>query len=177
MRFAIRDAKGLVSVKTPTKLTVCKPSNTQWFRTFPDHTKWPQFQIFEAKAGLDREHFIVTPEVAGLVSDVVALKFIVPTMRLEGGIFFWPITAPVPGRRPNSWAESALIIAEEAQREWRRMTANSDEGRYDRHAPVTPPADPSWPAWEEIELMLELAFSDRIINSADHPEVKKLLLK
>lgn len=177
MRFAIHDTGGLVSVKSPTKLTVCKPSNRLWFRTFPDRTKWPQFQILASEDGFDREHFIVTPEVAGLLSDVAGLKIVVPTMRLEGGIFFWPIPAPVAGRRPNSWTESALIIAEEAQREWRRMTYNAAERRYDRHAPLTPPPDPSWPTWEEMKPMLELAFKDRIISSPDHPEVKKLLLK
>jgi hypothetical protein len=48
---------------------------------------------------------------------------------------------------------------------------------YNRKVPLKTPPEPEWPESEKIEELLLAAFSGRIIDSEDHPEIVKLLLK
>ncbi len=64
--------------------------------------------------------------------------------------------------------------AERAMTRWVRVKANTSLGAYEITEAASTIPDPTWPECPFPEL-LRIAFRDRLVNSLDHPVIKRLL--
>lgn len=73
----------------------------------------------------------------------------------------------------NSWSDSARIAQAQATQNWVRVISDKSSNGYFLESPLVAPADPAWPQLTFPQI-LETAFGSRLIESLDHPLVKKL---
>ena len=90
-----------------------------------------------------------------------------------GVVFLWPVRVPAADGRANEWHVSAATAADAAMRDWIRMKSNMSLRAYEIFQAENSIPDPQWPEQSFAEL-LRIAFRDRLINSIDHPAVKRL---
>jgi hypothetical protein len=149
------DFSGAASAGAPTRVHINKPRRDEWVTVRTgDEWRLATFTIEEAD-GLDREHYIISNELAQteLADDARFTNLFLATSS-TGRVFFWAVKMSPNGRR-NHWAESAQKAVEIAEGKWIRVI----------------PASEGY----EIEL-IKLAFEDRIIDTMDHPVAKRLTL-
>lgn len=148
-----------------------KPGKQTWFRTKGNESQWFCYYTFIPEDDLGKTIYLVSPDVASLLGPLVSQKRLVPYITLEGDIHFWPLAVP---DQPNTWSESALIIAGDATTEWRRMAADMKAKKFKAWRPRIPKPDPIWPDDAVINALLVSAADGKVIDSTDHPEVLKL---
>jgi hypothetical protein len=153
------------------RVPVRRPHRTWWWWTRLDYML--RAAILADESGGQTEIYLVTPDLMPeLGSDVVPAT-------LHGAInrqgTFFVITARLPGAdgRLDGWTESlreALVIA---QSQPVRTASNRDLGAYDI---FTTPSQIEMPAWpeESWEQLITVAFKDKVIESVDHPVVRRL---
>jgi hypothetical protein len=151
---------------------VRKPTRENWVRTSADMETWRAWPLIELKE--DAEVYLVAQslhaQLAGEPAFVAAR--LVPSVTDGGVAFFWPIRLPDASGKINSWHESARRAAEAARDRWVRIVANRALGGYDVMT-ASFDREPLWPKETQTEL-LKVAFRDRMIDSLDHPVVKRL---
>ena len=91
----------------------------------------------------------------------------------QGALFVWPVKLPRPDGRQLEWHRSAAEAAERAMKRWLRVTANQSISAYEMTAAIAELPEPVWPNYP-FEEILRIAFRDRIVNSLDHPLVRRL---
>jgi hypothetical protein len=75
----------------------------------------------------------------------------------------------------NKFNESRMNIYAEATTKWVRMRSNPGAGYYSFAIPEDVIDTPKWPEKPSSILeAVELGFSDFVIDSKDHPEIKKI---
>ena len=92
-----------------------------------------------------------------------------------GVLFLWPVRVPAADGRPNKWHASQAMAAEAAMRTWIRMKSNMSLGAYEisEAAAENKIPDPDWPK-QSFDELVRIAFRDLLINTTDHPAVKRL---
>jgi hypothetical protein len=88
----------------------------------------------------------------------------------RGNLAYWAVNM----EDTSSWGTSSREIARKMTDTWCMVVSNTASGRYERETPEGDLGKPRWPELEPIEC-LEKAFKDRIVDSEDHPIIKKLL--
>ncbi len=151
---------------------VRKPNRQEFFRARAE----PEFRLPMAILELkeERETYAVLPNLAAeLVGDVRLVELRLCITR-SAVVFLWPVTLPSDDGRRNPWHETARGAVELSETRWVRMSANQGAGCYDvSHAPdgIT---EPKWPDISFAEL-LRIAFGKGLlIDSFDHPVLKRL---
>jgi hypothetical protein len=156
---------------------VRKPNRQEWVRVHPEF-RLPGAPIIELKD--DRESFLVTPAVATQLSPGdFSVKDLFLSLSRQNVLFVWPVTVPTTdGRgRGNAWHTSAREAAVLAETKWVRLSANLPLGAYDvtEPPPLVKLPDPEWPLDKTFNDILRIAFKDRLIETADHPVIQRLL--
>ena len=90
-----------------------------------------------------------------------------------GVLFMWPVRIPAADGRVNNWHQSAATAAQHAMTRWLRIKANMPLGAYEIFEALSSIPDPIWPVMTFDEIY-RIAFRDRLINSPDHPVIKRL---
>ncbi|MBV8233858.1 MAG: hypothetical protein JO329_28095 [Planctomycetaceae bacterium] len=167
-----QDFASAVGVKRLIKTVPVKKPAREWFvRTHP--TDRLPTAVLELKE--DREIYLVAPELrAELASETTfSPRLLVLSVNRQGVPFLWPIRLPGPDGRIDDWSRSAMDAAEEAQRQWVRITANLSLGAYDVTAASGLVAEPAWPdiSFQEI---IRIAFRDKMISDWSHPVLQRL---
>ncbi len=151
---------------------VRKPRKDEFVRTRPEPAMAITTAVYRDETTIGRETYFVYPsmrgEMLGLTTDVT----LTVTITRQGVLLLWPVPALQEGRF-NNWTLSARRAALEAQSRWVRMAANSALGAYDVQIAGADLPDPEWPD-KTLSELLEVAFQGRIIDSIDHPIVKRL---
>jgi hypothetical protein len=80
---------------------------------------------------------------------------------------------PAADERTNDWHVSAATAAQQAMTKWIRMRANMSLRAYEIYLAESKIPDPEWPDLSFQELY-RIAFKDRLINTPDHPVIKRL---
>lgn len=165
-----QDFSGTVSgKKLVTTIPLRKPGRFDWIRVHPEQ-EW-RMSVWTLTE--ERETFVVAPDLAaGLPSDVVP-KELVPTITRQGTLTLWPLRLPGPDGRIDGWSASAREAANRAIHKWVRVAANMELGAYEVFEAVGTIPEPSWPDLSFNE-MLRIAVKGRVIDSSDHPILKKL---
>jgi hypothetical protein len=165
------DAAMIGATEVLTHLPVRKPSRSEFFQVHPGEDYSLDTSIYEDK--VEREFFLVPPGMrAEFVGEArpVLLRLCV---NRQGQYFIWPVKLPGEDGRRNSWHNTALDAMAIAANEWVRLTADMGAGCYRIYKALGELSDPIWPDKSFREL-LELAFAQRIIDSPDHPIVRRL---
>ena len=151
---------------------VGKPTKDRFFRTHTSPSWVFPTWILENKAA--RETYIVSPEVASVLGDLVRPVELYAVIDRQNNPYLVPIPLPGPNGVRNSWHESLLQAVLPARLVWLRISANMDLKGYDIFEAAANLPEPIWPETTMDEL-LEVAFRGRIITGLDHPVVQDRL--
>jgi len=157
--------------KLLTTVPVRKPLAQDFVRVHPDAAFRMPCAIIELKD--DREHYLVTADIVSAVATEVVMKTVFITINRQGVVSLWPVPLPTPDGRVNDWHRSAQEAAERAIGRWIRMKANMALGGYEIFEASDSIPDPVWPE-HSFQDLLRIGFRDRIIQSLDHPVLKRL---
>jgi hypothetical protein len=158
--------------KVLTTIPVRKPHSQEWFRVRPGED-W-RINLLILKNKNDGESYIVSPELRGEVATDLVLVVLLLWVNRQSDAFLWDARLPGPDGRTNPWNESALDGAKRAETEWTKISANMLDGYYDVGCALNKNLpEPVWPELSFQEI-INLAFSKRTINSADHPVLRLL---
>jgi hypothetical protein len=91
----------------------------------------------------------------------------------QGATFLWPARHPDSDGPGRLWHTSALKVAERAKVAWVRMVGNKSAGCYELNEAMGQLGEPDWPDISMAE-MVDMAYGERVIDSPDHPVVKRL---
>lgn len=155
--------------KALTTVPVRKPNRQSFVRVRPGEEWRLQAQIIELKE--DREIYVVQRPMWGEVAQEVTPVSLFTAINRQGVLFIWPVK--LPGERQMAWHKSAMEAAQRAMNTWVSVRANMDLAAYDIYEATGELGEPEWPeaTFEEI---LAIAFKDRLIDSLDHPVLKRL---
>ncbi len=115
--------------------------------------------------------YLVQRPLWGQVAEEVTPASLFTAIDRQGTLFIWPVKLPVA--RESAWHRSALEAANRAMESWVSVRSNMHLGAYEVFEAIGDLGDPDWPdaSFEEI---LNIAFRGHIIDSLDHPVLKRL---
>jgi len=153
------------------KVTVRKPKRTEYIRTHPSPDMQLATGILEDEE--NRITYIVLPALReGLEGDWRPV-LLVTTATQNQELLLWPVPLPNEIGRQNDWVETAREGCQRARTQWIRLAPDMKRGAYRIREAEGDLSEPSWPDKSLAEL-LNLGFKDRIIDSLDHPLVRRL---
>lgn len=154
-----------------TAVPVRKPKRDEFFRVRDEAAYTGDFLIVEDDDE-DRTTYLVLPTYADAVVETARLVRLHTCMSRRSTTFLWPCKIPQEGAG-RVWATSALKVADDAKRVWVRMYGDRGLGAY---AYVRARGNLDEPKWrdEPFGALLRIAFTDHVIDSADHPYIRRL---
>jgi hypothetical protein len=150
---------------------VRKPAKEWFVRTNPNLRI--ETAVLELKE--DRETYLVAPALwPELASEsTFGPRALFAAMNRQNVLFIWPIRLPGPDGKIDDWNRSALEAASMAETRWVRVASNMALGAYDVFEATAEWPEPDWPDLSLSEI-LRVAFKGRVIDSMDHPTLKRL---
>jgi hypothetical protein len=148
---------------------VRKPNRHEFVRTRPEPEYWFDTGVFEDKE--ERETFFVTPRMREALVGEIKPVLLVPTITRQGVL--WPPKLPTEGQRHSGWMETAREAAELAKTKWVRVAADMSLGGYRIYYAQGELSEPEW-SEKQLPELLQIAFRDRIVDSENHPVVRRL---
>jgi hypothetical protein len=117
--------------------------------------------------------YLISPNIAREMPGEFTRVTLYTTITRQGVVLLWPVRLPLPDGRQNEWHRSAGEAAELAMERWIRVKANLSLGCYETFVAAGTISNPVWP---ELSLhgLLKVAFADRLVNSLDHPIIRRL---
>jgi len=122
----------------------------------------------------DRETYLVIPDIARDIPGEYVMSTMHTCINRAGVVFLWPVRLPSPDGRQLAWHHSAQVAAEMAMKRWIRVKANMSLGAYDIFEASCTIPEPEWPSDISFPKLLEIAFKGRLVDSLDHPVLKRL---
>jgi hypothetical protein len=150
---------------------VRKPNRIEFVRVHPDAGMQLATGVFVDRE--EREVYFVAPELRAELAGELKPVLLVTAISRQGVVFLWPVPLPDEGGRRNAWAETAREACELAKTEWVRLAADMSLGAYRVYQAEGQLSAPVWPD-KSLSELLKLGFKDRIVDSAEHPVVKRL---
>ena len=157
--------------KLITTVPVRKPNKQDWFRVHPDESYRMNLGVIELKD--DQEVYAVAPGLHSELADQMEPVTLYTCVQRQGTIFLWKVRLPSTDGKSHSAWDSAHGAAQRAMRKWTQMSWNASLGAYDVFEAAGIPDDPKWPD-EPFERLLETAFRGKLIDSLEHPVVRRL---
>jgi hypothetical protein len=159
--------------KLLTTVPVRKPSKEWFVRCHPDQTYRIETFVIELKE--DSETYLVDPSLWQTLAgeSTFSPRMLITTVNKQGTVFLWPIRLPGSDGKLDEWSKSAMEAANHATKGWVRVQANMNLGAYDIFQATGNLGEAEWavPPFKEI---LKTAFKGRLIDSPDHPVLKRL---
>jgi hypothetical protein len=153
------------------EVTVRKPRSQEFFRTHPDPEYRRNLFCFDSQA--DGKTYVVPPQFVPLMMREAVQKTVYTIITMQETLILWPVPTPTDGRSNDYW-DSAHRAAEKGKKGWVKIKADPGLGAYqiyDAEDPTLP--DPVLPK-ETFQELIRVGFRDRLIDSADHPIIRKL---
>lgn len=150
---------------------VQKPRKTEFFRINSNPDNALTCGIIEFKE--DNQIYLVNQRLQDALALEIVGKILCHGITKQGVNFLWPIKLPDEAGNLDSWNKSALEAADIAKNEWIRLSANRHLGAYEIMVARGDLPEPIWPQQSFTEL-LTVAFRGRVIDSLDHPAVRRL---
>ena len=157
----------------PSKIPVRdKPKKADWFRSSPIHTL--RVHVLEHEVGMDKERYLVTPEVAVVCVGEVREMDLHLRINRDGGLFILSLPAPNTDGTVNTWTESKRAAINTARSTWVRLKSDKPNQQWRCLTTKLVLAEPNWPD-VPMRNILERAFGkERLIDNFDHPLLKVL---
>jgi hypothetical protein len=140
-------------------------------RVHPDLAYRATMAFIELKD--DREIYVVNLGAVPELQTECYIATLFTAIARTGVLFMWPVRVPATDGRSNDWHTSAAEAAQLAMTRWVRIKANMSLRAYEIFEAESAIPDPIWPDLSFNEIY-RIAFKDRLINSADHPVIKRL---
>jgi hypothetical protein len=171
LRIDLSFAEGVGVKKAIITVPVKKPSGQDFIRVHPS----PDFRLAVAIIELrdDRESFLVPPSIARDIPGEYLTVTMHACINRQGVLFLWPVRLPGADGRQLEWHRSAAEAAEMAMKRWVRIRSNMSLGAYEVYEAAASIPEPAWPDLT-FDQMLEIAFKGRLVDSFDHPVLKRL---
>jgi len=152
-----------------TMLRVGKPPKEAFVRVHPEH----RIDAFLLELKEDATTLLVAPTLQPALTGepCVGIRRLQLAVTATGVPFIWPLRLPNENRK-DTWASTALDAAAMAVDTWVRVTANMSLGGY-QIAIARINNEPKWPK-ESFNDLLRIAFKGFVVDSLDHPVLKKL---
>jgi len=171
LRLSPENATLVGSREVLTHVPVRKPNRTEFFRVHPA----PEMSLVTA-VFLDKEEnecFFVSPEMRDALLGEVRPVLLLTVITRQGVVSIWPMRIATDGSRRDAWAETSAEAAKLAKHKWIRMPADKSLGGYRIYEAQGELSEPVWPD-KTLQQLLEMAFRDRVIDSENHPVIRKL---
>jgi hypothetical protein len=158
--------------KLLTTVPVRKPNPQDFCRVHSSRDYRENFAVIELKE--DRETYLIRGHelVSELVGEYTAVTLFTAVNR-QGIVFLWPVRLPDPDGKQMEWHRSMREAAETAMERWLRVKANMSLGAYEINAAESIMGEPEWPK-EPFTELLRIGFRNRLIDTIDHPVIKRL---
>ena len=162
------------STEILTRVPVRKPQRHEYFRVRPGEENCFTAALYEDRE--TREYYFVTPKMLPLlraaadVSVATLVQFV--TRQKVVGIF--PLKLATDSAVQAGWQKTTMMAAQLARSKWVRIQADMALGGYRIFSAEGQLGEPEWPAMPFNEV-LDLAFKDRVIDTADHAMFNKIL--
>lgn len=155
-----------------TTVPVKKPSPQDFVRVHPGEDYRENFAVIDLKE--DREVYLIRGrELVGELTGEYVPMTLFTAMNRQGVLFLWPVRFPDPDGKQLEWHRSLREAAEIAITRWVRVKADMNLGAYRIAVAESVMAEPNWPK-ETFAEQLEIAFRGRLIDTIDHPVIKRL---
>lgn len=155
-------------------IQVRKPPTEDFFRTHPALEMTITLALYESKEGFASEYYVILPKMLGTMMELgvgfYAQLYVLVTR--AGATMLWPVKLATGGAG-NPWFSSALQAAETAKTQWIRVYADSGRKHYRILAANGDLEEPEF-SDKPLNELLEIAFKGRVIDSEDHPIVRKI---
>jgi hypothetical protein len=164
--------------KVLTGVPVQKPGRDTFFRVNPDEAYWMDGFVLEygSEDRKDQVYWVI-PDLYDLdeLEDRLSFVRLFTCMDKRNNVFLWHAKLPTEDSHPlaREWAESGLLVAEEAKSKWIKIRGNKTTRKYDVYAAGGDYGEPEWPDLTYRQL-IELGFKDRLIDSIDHSVLREL---
>ena len=161
-----------VAKKRLTTIPIRKPNKQDFFRVHPGEEYRFTAVFIELKD--DRETYLVMPDfVPSLSESEYFTANLYLCINRQKVLTFWPVKLPGPDGRQMAWHTSAAEAAEQAMKDWIRVTPNMSLGAYEIFEAVAISSEPEWPT-EPLSELLSIGFKGRIIEGPEHPVMQRL---
>ena len=172
-RLNPHDNAGAVFQQKQKTISKRKPIKDEWVRVRSGTEYSICVGIIELQT--EMEMYLVTPAIVPTLAQesTFTQRMLFSTITRQGTFFLWPVRLPDSEGRLDTWNKSALEAAKCAQEEWCRITPNMGNSAYDVKTMTAQVPEPVWPQ-ESFQELVSIAFQDRIIESVDHPALKRL---
>jgi hypothetical protein len=157
------------AVEVLTHVPVRKPNRHEFFRVHPEHVL--DTTVFTDKE--ERESYLVAPAMRAVLVGEARPVLLVPAISRQNALFIWPVSLPGEDGRRNAWTDTAQEAMHLAREQWVRLMPDMGLGAYRIYRAEGQLSDPLWPD-QPFEDLLELAFRGRVIDTHDHPVVRRL---
>jgi hypothetical protein len=171
LRIAPDDASTAGTREVLRHVPVRKPNRTEFVRVHAGEDMQIVTGVFIDKE--EREVYFVIPELRYELAGELKPVMLVTAISRQGVVILWPVGLPDEGGRRNAWADSSREACEMAKDNWVRLAADMSLGAYRIYQAQGKLSEPVWPDKKLPELM-KLGFKDRIVDSEDHPVIKRL---
>lgn len=154
-------------------VAIRRPGKHEWFTVHPDET-WRVTTAMLHWREDGGEFYVVAPELWPALAGQLVSVLLVACVNVQGVVFLWPVRLPGEGERANAWHLSGVEALQLALKGgWVRVEANMSAGAYEVHTATGALGDPAWPE-EGFSALFEKAVRDRLLDSLDHPVLKRL---
>ena len=158
--------------KLLTNVPVGRPQKMLFFRTHADDQMTFPAMLLEQNES--REKYLVTPDIAQVISELVRPVMLYTAIDRQDNIFLIPVPLPDDSGKRDQWHESLTQAVEYAKLKWIRIASNMRLKGYEIFEAKALLPEPEWPA-HGIDALVAIAFRGKIIDSLDHPVVQSLL--
>jgi hypothetical protein len=150
-----------------------RPNRQEFFRAHPDPAWSLTTSVIFDEENFGRDAYLVLPNMrAALLGDARPV-LLIPLITRQGVFKYWPLKLPLDDGRTNSWFDSARQALALSKEGWICMKPDGALRAYRVLRAVDELPGPIWPDKQPNEL-LEIAFRGRIIDSEDHPLVRRI---
>jgi hypothetical protein len=157
--------------KLLTTVPVRRPNPQDFIRVHSDSAYRANLAVIELRD--EREMYLLTPQIAQALPGEYAMAAVFTAINRQGVVFLWPVKLPQPDGKVIEWHRAAAEAAELAMSRWVRVKANMALGAYEIFEAQGVIPDPTWPD-VSFEELLRIGFRGTLVNSFDHPLIKRL---
>lgn len=150
---------------------VRKPSRQEFFRVHPDPSMSLITSVYVDQD--QRETHYVPPRMRDALLGEARAALLLPAITAQNVLMIWPLMLSLDSGRRNGWADTAQEAVEYAKKDWVRMSADMALGGYRVYRAQGSLPDPKWPE-KSLQELLDAAFRDLVIDSEDHPVIRRL---
>jgi hypothetical protein len=171
LKLSPEDITTVGSREVLNRVPIRRPNPQEYFRVHPGLDMQLTTGVFTDSA--ERETYFVAPGLRGELAGEWLPRLLVTVLTRQNVLLLWPVPLPDESGRRNAWAESAREACEQAKSHWVRLRSDMSLGAYRIYLAEGKLSEPDWPD-KSFKEILALGFRDRVIDSADHPVIRRL---